>query len=132
MIIVILLAIIASVVLIVGAFVALGDVSALDQTPLGPWGVMEREPSRRRPLSAQERRWQTAMTRAGSEDVHWTTLVASLDALDAAAGAAPSAKTPAEAGGDRPAQPTELDRRYLDARISHLETHLANRQKDNE
>lgn len=104
----------AATALVISGLIMLFDVAELNRTSPGPWGIISHQATRRRPLSAQERRWQTAITRAGTEASLWDTLVTALDNLDATAGSPPVSDP----------KPDQLERRYLNARISNLESHV--------
>lgn len=105
-----LIAVLVAMLLVGSASARLSDASATDDASTGGWGVIQRHRRRRRALPAQARRWQTAMSRADSDDVRWAQLVDYLDTLESAAGGRPDAAQ----------RPEALNGRYLQSRIDAL------------
>lgn len=123
----IILASVAMAALIVTAGFRMNDASKTETAGAGPWGVMERQSVRKRPLSTQARRWQTAFTRSQSDQVRWSELVGYIDELETYVERTThgtgldtqNASTPTRATHEPPGQ---FDRRYLRNRIARLES----------
>lgn len=107
------IAALVAVFLITNAGGALSRVSAIDRSGSGPWGIVSVLISRRRKLTAPERRWQTQLTAADKDETRWRDLVEHVGDLERSMGATPP-----------PEHPPRLDHDWLSQRLDSIETQL--------
>lgn len=101
---------IAAVALFLSAVSSTNDLRSLDETPIGPWGLLTRTSEQRRTLSAEERRWQTLLLKSEDDVGTWADVRSRLSQLERTLG-----------GDPPPPTSTNFDRQELHATIARLE-----------
>jgi len=102
-------AVVATIVLLLSAARTGGAATPSDRNSRGPWGIVTRAPSGRRPLNPHERRWQTSLLSGRKNASRWKDLVVELRELER------------RAGCDLGEAPDEYDGRWIDESIRALE-----------
>lgn len=91
---------------------------SLDETPIGPWGLLTRTSEQRRTLSAEERRWQTLLLKSEDDIGTWADVRRRLTQLERTLGGEPP-----------PSKTANFDRQELHATISRLEALIEGRSE---
>lgn len=106
----IIVAAIATAALIGPAVTTLSRATATDSASRGPWGVLDWDWRRTRNLDAHERRWQTALIAGNDQDNRWPDFVEEVERLE----------HNAELSSD-PSPPATFDREWIVHRLELLE-----------